>query len=112
MWDRLVRAVHSAERVALVHARHGPLRREVKSDVVRLEPPGEIAARAQHDGVIEVSLRAEGDGLSGRVPEDEVVRVVERMPARGHGLKAEVDSEQGHDDPEPDRKSTRLNSSH
>ena len=40
-------------------------------------------------------LRAPRDGLARRVPEDEIVRVVERVPARGDALEAEEERERG-----------------
>ena len=85
----LVRAVQPAERVAEVDARHRPLRRELERDRVRREAPFEVAARALHDRVVEVRLRAARDGLARRVPEGEVVRVVVRVAARGEALEAE-----------------------
>ena len=85
--QRLGGAVHPAQRVAHVHARHRPLRRELERDGVRLEAPRQIAARAEHDRVVEVRLRAPGDGLARRVPERQIVGVVERVAARGDALE-------------------------
>ncbi len=48
----LGRAVHAAQRVALVDVRHGPLGREREGDVVGPEASREVAAGAEHDRVV------------------------------------------------------------
>src|SRR5436309_2582162 len=75
------------ERVAVVNARHRPLRSELERRPVRAEARLEIATRALHDGVVEMSLGAARHSLPRGIPEREVVAVVVRVVTRGVRLE-------------------------
>src|SRR5271165_4085200 len=53
------------------------------------ESPFEIAARPEHDRIVEVRFCAPRYRLARGVPKDEIIRVVERVPARGFALEPE-----------------------